>query len=76
MTLPLRAMVQEGGFKFSAGDVLKTSATYDNPTGKLLHDGAMGIAVGYFVPTDDSKMAALRRKIVHNHEMAGMSHDH
>ncbi|HEV8183563.1 MAG TPA: hypothetical protein VGQ61_14380, partial [Candidatus Angelobacter sp.] len=67
---------QEGGFKFSAGDVLKTSATYDNPTGKLLHDGAMGIAVGYFVPADDSKMAALRRKTPGMHEMAGMSHDH
>src|SRR6266581_5958623 len=60
--VPVKLFVQEGGFKFSAGDVLKTSATYDNPTGKLLHDGAMGIAVGYFVPTDDSKMAALRRK--------------
>jgi hypothetical protein len=56
--------------------VLKISATYDNPTGKLLREGAMGIAVGYFVPNDDAKMAALRRKSVHTHEMAGMSHDH
>src|SRR6266576_2108314 len=75
-SVPVKLFVQEGGFKFSAGDVLKTSATYDNPTGKLLHNGAMGIAVGYFVPTDDSKMPALRRKIVHIHEMAGKSHDH
>jgi hypothetical protein len=75
-SVPVKLFVQEGGFKFSAGDVLKTAATYDNPTGKLLHDGAMGIAVGYFVPTDDSKMAGLRRKIVRLHEMAGMSHDH
>ena len=75
-SVPVQLFVQEGGYKFSAGDILKTSATYDNPTGKLLHDGAMGIAVGYFVPNDDSKMAALRRKTPLPHEMAGMSHDH
>ena len=75
-SVPVKLFVQEGGYKFSAGDVLKTSAAYDNPTGKLLHDGAMGIAVGYFVSNDDSKMAVLRRKISPTHEMAGMSHDH
>src|SRR5215469_2721583 len=75
-SIPVKLFVQEGGFRFSAGDVLKTSATYDNPTGKLLRDGAMGIAVGYFVPADDAKMAALRRKTPPPHEMAGMSHDH
>jgi hypothetical protein len=35
----------------------------------------MGIVVGYFVPADDSAMAALRRKST-AHPMAGMSHDH
>ena len=75
-SVPVKLFVQEGGFKFSSGDVLKTSATYDNPTGKPLRDGAMGIAVGYFVPADDSKMTALRRKTPPTHEMAGMSHDH
>jgi hypothetical protein len=68
--------VQEGGYKFAKGDVLKISATYDNPTGKLLRDGAMGIAVGYFAATEDAKMAALRRKAAPAHDMAGMSHDH
>ena len=72
--VPVRMFVEEGGFKLSAGDVLKTSATYDNPTGKLRRDGAMGIAVGYFVPNDDSKMAALRRKTPPMREMAGMHH--
>jgi len=75
-SMPVKLFVQEGGYKFSAGDVLKTSATYDNPTGKLLRDGAMGIAVGYFAPNDDAKMAALRRKTPPAREMAGMSHDH
>ncbi|HEV2197329.1 MAG TPA: hypothetical protein VGR55_17215 [Candidatus Acidoferrum sp.] len=75
-SVPVKLFVQQGGYKFSAGDVLKTTATYDNPTGKLLRDGAMGIAVGYFVPNDDAKMAALRRKLPPTHEMAGMSRDH
>jgi hypothetical protein len=75
-SVPVKLFVQEGGYRFSAGDVLKASAIYDNPTGKLLRNGAMGIAVGYFVPNDDSKMAALRRKTPPTHEMAGMTHDH
>jgi hypothetical protein len=74
-SVPVKLFVQEGGYKFAAGDVLKISATYDNPTGKLLRDGAMGIAVGYFVAADDAKMAALRRNSKPSHDMAGMSHD-
>jgi hypothetical protein len=68
--------VQEGGYKLAQGDVLKITATYDNPRGKLLRDGAMGIAVGYFVAADDAKMAALRRNSKPPHDMAGMTHDH
>jgi len=75
-SIPVKLFVQEGGYKFAKGDVLKISATYDNPTGKLLHDGAMGIAVGYFVAADDAKMAALRRESKPAHDVAGMSHDH
>jgi hypothetical protein len=73
--VPVKLFLQEGGYKFAAGDVLKTSAAYDNTTGRLLRDGAMGIAVGYFVPADDTKMAALRREAKPPHDMAGMSHD-
>ncbi len=75
-SVPVKLFLQEGGYKFGAGDVLKISAAYDNPTGKLLRDGAMGIAVGYFVPADDKVMAALRRKTKPTHGMAAMSHDH
>ena len=75
-SVPVKLFVQEGGYNFAANDVLKISATYDNPTGKLLREGAMGIAVGYFVPSDDTKMAALRRKAPATHDMAAMSHDH
>jgi hypothetical protein len=75
LSMPTVLFLDQGGYKFAAGDVLKISATYDNPTGKLLRDGAMGIVVGYFVPADDSAMEALRRKPA-SHHMAGMSHDH
>jgi hypothetical protein len=74
-SVPVKLFVQDGGYKFATGDVLKISATYDNPTGKLLRAGAMGIAVGYFVANDDTKMAALRRNEKSQHDMAGMSHD-
>lgn len=74
LSMPTVLFLGQGGYKFAAGDVLKISATYDNTTGKLLRDGAMGIVVGYFVPADDSAMAALRRK-PGTHSMAGMSHD-
>src|ERR1700687_6068798 len=55
-TVPVKLFFQEGGYKFAANDALTISASYDNPTGKLLRDGAMGIAVGYFVPADDKEM--------------------
>jgi hypothetical protein len=74
VSMPTVLFLDKGGYKFSAGDVLKIAATYNNTTGKLLADGAMAIVVGYFVPNDDSAMAALRRKPAHN--MAAMSHDH
>lgn len=75
ISMPTVLFLDKGGYKFSAGDALKVSATYDNITGKLLRDGAMGIVVGYFVPDDDSVMAALRRNPA-DHDMAKMSHDH
>lgn len=73
LSMPTVLFFDRGGYKLSAGDVLKISATYENTTGKLLHDGAMGIVVGYFVPANDTDLAHLRRK-VRPHEMAGMSH--
>jgi len=74
ISMPTVLFLDKGGYKFAAGDVLKISATYDNTTGKLLRDGAMGIVVGYYVPADDSAMSALRRKSTAPHT-AGMAHD-
>jgi hypothetical protein len=74
LSMPTVLFLDRGGYKLAAGDGLKVSATYNNTTGKLLRDGAMGIVVGYFLPTDDSLMAALRRKPAAHH-VAGMTHD-
>jgi hypothetical protein len=71
--MPVKTFFETGGYKFAAGDVLKISATYDNTTGKVLRDGAMGIVVGYFVPADDAAMAGLRRE--KKRDVAGMSKD-
>jgi hypothetical protein len=62
LSIPVVTFLDRGGYKFAAGDRLKITASYDNTTGKALPAGAMGIVVGYFVPADDSMMAALRRK--------------
>jgi len=79
-SIPVKTFFQQGGYKFAAGDVLKISATYDNPTGKVLHDGAIGIVVGYYVPADDGAVATLRRTPktpahAMAHDMPGMAHN-
>jgi hypothetical protein len=58
--MPVKTFFDQGGYKFAAGDQLRISAVYENPTGELLRQGAMGIVVGYFVPSDDTPVAALR----------------
>jgi hypothetical protein len=75
--MPVKLFLQDGGYKFAAGDQLRISATYDNTTGEMLRDGAMGIVVGYFVPADDAPVVALRgvKGNPMKHEMPGMSHD-
>ena len=54
---------QTGGYPLKAGDMLTVTATYDNVSGKVLRDGAMGIAVGYFVPTEAHALAGLRHPV-------------
>jgi hypothetical protein len=76
LSMPVVTFFDKGGYKFAAGYTLKITATYENPMGKLLRDGAMGIVVGYFLPADDAQMASLRHKAAPTHEMAGMTHDH
>ena len=74
--MPIVTFYATGGEKLSAGDELKITATYDNTTGKMLPDGAMGIVVGYFVPMNNDALASLRHAAmpVHHH-MHPISHN-
>ncbi|HZU44691.1 MAG TPA: hypothetical protein VE994_18580, partial [Terriglobales bacterium] len=59
--MPIVLFADRGGYHLNKGDELKTTAIYDNSSGQPLHDGAMGIVVGYFFPDDPQQMSALHR---------------
>src|SRR3989441_1271386 len=59
VSLPTVSFIPRGGYRLGRGDVLRVTATYDNPTGKALPRAAMGIVVGYFLPDDDTELGAL-----------------
>ena len=63
VAMPVQTFFDRGGYRLNRGERLRVTATYENPEGKPLADGAMGIVVGYFVPDNDTQMAALRRKV-------------
>lgn len=60
-SMPIVTFAERGGYPLAAGEKITVTARYDNRTGKLLPEGAMGIVVGYFLPADDSQMAAYVR---------------
>jgi len=59
VAMPIVMFMNQGGYKVSQGDRMQVTATYDNPTGHLLRDGAMGIVVGYFLPADEGQFSRL-----------------
>jgi len=61
ISTPIVTFFETGGYPLKRGDRLEVSAAYDNPTGKSIPEGAMGIVVGYFLPEGDAALAALRR---------------
>lgn len=61
LAMPIVTFLERGGYRLTRGETVRVAATYDNRTGKPLPDGAMGIAVGYFLPDNDAEMAAHRR---------------
>ncbi len=61
LSMPVVMFAQTGGYKAAQGDVFRVSATYDNPTGHMIPQGAMGIVVGYFLPESDAELAALKK---------------
>jgi len=61
-SLPIVRFTDRGGYRLDKGDVLRVSAIYDNPLGKPLPEGAMGIVAGYFLPDNDAEVAGLRKQ--------------
>jgi len=62
ISMPVITFADSGGYRLETGQLLKVTATYDNPTGRYLPDGAMGIVVGYFLPDQDSALLAFERR--------------
>ena len=63
LNIPVVTFFQTGGYPIASGNKFTVTATYNNPTGKLLRDGAMGIVVGYFVPQDPTALHSLRHSL-------------
>lgn len=61
-SMPIVDFMMTGGLPLGAGDPVTTTAAYDNRSGKLLPEGAMGIVVGYFLPDHAEEMSAYSRK--------------
>jgi hypothetical protein len=61
LSMPIVNFLAQGGYKIASGERLRVTALYDNTSGRTLPDGAMGIAVGYFLPDDSSAMLAFQR---------------
>lgn len=61
ISMPIVLFMSQGGYKVARGDRMQITATYQNPTGRLLPQGAMAIVVGYFLPADPQQFEKLHR---------------
>jgi hypothetical protein len=62
LSMPIVSFAGQGGYPLERGDVIKVTAIYNNTTGHELRNGAMGIVVGYFLPSTPAEMAGLQRR--------------
>lgn len=60
VSMPVQLFADHGGVQLNSGDVIEVTDAYDNPTGKLITDSAIGIIVGYFLPDQESQLTVLR----------------
>ncbi len=61
LSMPIVSFANHGGYALHRGDVIKVTDAYNNSRGKSISDGAMGIAVGYFLPDHEAALRTLRR---------------
>jgi len=60
-SMPIVTFLNAGGYHLATGDKIQVVAEYHNLTPQTIPDGAMGIAVGYFLPDDVTAMDAFTR---------------
>jgi hypothetical protein len=60
VSMPIVSFAAQGGFSLRKGDAIAVTDAYDNPSGKSIPEGAMGIVVGYFLPDDPAAFVSLR----------------
>lgn len=58
VAMPVELFAQQGGVPLRRGDVVLVTDAYNNPTGTVISDGAMGIVVGYFLPDEEAQFKA------------------
>jgi hypothetical protein len=61
VSMPIDSFASQGGYPLRRGDEIEVIDAYDNPKGKALPEGAMGIVVGYFLPDNLKAFTSLRR---------------
>jgi hypothetical protein len=61
---PLPLVTPKAGteFRVDQGDFVAIAAGYNNPSGTEDNDAGIGVALGLFVPVDETKMAAFDKK--------------
>jgi hypothetical protein len=60
-SVPVVTFLSRGGYHLAAGEKVRVAAEYMNFSGGSIPDGAMGIAVAYFLPDNAAAMDSLRR---------------
>jgi len=60
-SIPIAIFPVGSGYKVTRGDFISVVATYNNPTGRILPKGAMGIFLVYFSPDHDEAFVRFKR---------------
>jgi hypothetical protein len=61
LSMPPVDFQAKGGYKIARGERFRVTVLYQNTTGRILPDAALGVAVGYFLPDDAKAMLAFKR---------------
>jgi hypothetical protein len=56
LSLPIISLAEQGGYKIAPGQPVRLTSTYDNPTGRVLRNAAMGDMYGAFLPDNEEAL--------------------